>query len=46
MSVGRGKLPVMATNAESPLDLLWKEYGLVFRDFDDLTLARWLDSLL
>ncbi len=36
----------MATNAESPLDLLWKEYGLVFRDFDDLTLARWLAQTL
>ena len=28
----------MATNADAPLDLLWKEYSLVFRDFDDLTL--------
>ena len=36
----------MATNAESPLDLLWKEYGLAFRDFDDLTLARWLAQTL
>ncbi len=39
-------LRVMATNADSPLDLLWKEYGLVFRDFDDLTLARWLTQTL
>ena len=31
----------MPSNADSPLDLLWKEYGLAFRDFDDLTLARW-----
>ncbi len=36
----------MATNADSPLDLLWKEYGLVFRDFDDLTLARWMAQTL
>jgi hypothetical protein len=36
----------MATNPESPLDVLWKEYGLAFRDFDDLTLARWLAQTL
>jgi hypothetical protein len=36
----------VSTNAESPLDLLWKEYGLVFRDFDDLTLARWMAQTL
>jgi hypothetical protein len=36
----------METNPESPLDLLWKEYGLVFHDFDDLTLARWLAQTL
>ena len=36
----------MASNAESPLDLLWKEYSLVFRDFDDMTLARWLAQTL
>ena len=36
----------MPTNADSPLDLLWKEYGRVFRDFDDLTLARWLAQTL
>ena len=36
----------MAENQESPLDALWKEYGLVFRDFDDLTLARWLAQTL
>src|SRR5258707_5298369 len=32
----------MGTNPESSLDQLWKEYSLVFRDFDDMTLARWL----
>jgi len=36
----------MGTNAESPLDLLWKEYSLAFRDFDDLTLARWMAQTL
>ena len=36
----------MATNPESPLDVLWKEYSLVFRDFDDMTLARWLAQTL
>jgi hypothetical protein len=36
----------MATNAESPLDLLWKEYGLVFRNFDDMSLARWMAQTL
>jgi hypothetical protein len=36
----------MPSNAESPLDLLWKEYGSAFRDFDDLTLARWTAQTL
>ncbi|HVV71645.1 MAG TPA: hypothetical protein VHI52_09130, partial [Verrucomicrobiae bacterium] len=36
----------MATNADSPLDLLWKEYSQAFRDFDDLTLARWMSQTL
>jgi hypothetical protein len=36
----------MATNADSPLDLLWKEYGLVFRNFDDMSLARWMAQTL
>lgn len=31
----------MAHESESPLDQLWREYSLAFRDFDDLTLARW-----
>ena len=42
----RNIVPPMAANAESPLDLLWKEYSRVFRDFDDLTLARWLAQTL
>ncbi len=36
----------MGNETESPLDLLWKEYGLGFRDFDDLTLARWMAQTL
>jgi len=36
----------MATESESPRDQLWKEYSLVFREFDDLTLARWLAQTL
>lgn len=36
----------MADDAESTLDLLWKEYLLVFRQFDDLTLARWMAQTL
>lgn len=31
---------------ESPFDNLYKEYSAVFRDFDDLTLARWLAQTL
>ena len=36
----------MSTHSESPLDRLWKEYSAAFRDFDDLTLARWLAQTL
>ena len=36
----------MATDSDSPLDLLWRDYGLAFRDFDDMTLARWLAQTL
>lgn len=36
----------MASNADSPLDSLWKEYSLAFHDFDDLTLARWMSQTL
>jgi hypothetical protein len=36
----------MASEPESPLDRLWQEYGLVFQDFDDLTLARWMAQTL
>lgn len=36
----------MAMDAESPLDKLWLEYSQVFREFDDLSLARWLAQTL
>ena len=36
----------MSSESDSPLDHLWSEYGLVFRDFDDLTLARWMSQTL
>lgn len=36
----------MAVNPESPLDKLWQEYAAVFRDFDDLKLARWMAQTL
>ena len=36
----------MASMSESPFDRLWREYSAVFRDFDDLTLSRWLAQTL
>ena len=36
----------MANFDDSPLDHLWKEYGQVFRGWDDLTLARWMAQTL
>ncbi len=36
----------MASDPESPLDLLWTEYSKAFRDYDDLTLARWMAQTL
>jgi len=36
----------MSDNPESPLDVLWNEYSSAFRDFDDLTLGRWLAQTL
>ena len=36
----------MAVNPESPLDKLWREYALVFNEFDDLKLARWMAQTL
>lgn len=32
--------------SDAQLDRLWKEYSAVFRDFDDLTLARWMAQTL
>ncbi|MCB1128195.1 MAG: hypothetical protein KDM81_17000, partial [Verrucomicrobiae bacterium] len=31
---------------DSPVERLWEEYGRVFEDFDDLTLARWMAQTL
>jgi hypothetical protein len=31
---------------DAPMDRLWKEYALSFREFDDLTLARWCAQTL
>jgi hypothetical protein len=36
----------MAVHPESPLDKLWLEYAKVFKDFDDLKLARWIAQTL
>jgi len=36
----------MAYFSDAQLDRLWKEYSAVFRDFDDLTLARWMAQTL
>ena len=36
----------MPFDSDAPLDRLWKEYSAAFRDFDDLTLARWLAQTL
>ncbi len=36
----------MADDQDTPLDRLWKTYAEVFRDFDDLTLARWMAQTL
>jgi hypothetical protein len=36
----------MANYPESPTDRLWNEYSLVFREADDLTLARWMAQTL
>jgi hypothetical protein len=36
----------MGTDADSPSDRLWREYSQVFREFDDLLLARWMAQTL
>ena len=36
----------MANDQNTPLDRLWQEYAEGFRDFDDLTLARWMSQTL
>jgi hypothetical protein len=36
----------MAADADSPYDALWKEYSRGFRDFDDMSLGRWMAQTL
>lgn len=36
----------MANAPDSPLEQLWEEYSRAFRDFDDITLARWMSQTL
>lgn len=36
----------MPFDSDSALDRLWREYSQAFRDFDDLTLGRWLAQTL
>lgn len=36
----------MSNVSSNAIDKLWDEYGRVFRDFDDLTLARWMAQTL
>lgn len=36
----------MPHETENPLDVLWAEYTRIFREFDDLTLARWMAQTL
>jgi hypothetical protein len=36
----------MSNISDAPLDRLWQEYEAVFRDFDDLMLARWMSQTL
>ncbi|MCX8107994.1 MAG: hypothetical protein N3G20_04245 [Verrucomicrobiae bacterium] len=36
----------MAHEPEMEIDSLWFEYGKIFREFDDLTLARWMAQTL
>jgi hypothetical protein len=40
------KTTAMPADADSPLDWLWAEHSRVFRDFDDLSLARWMTQTL
>lgn len=36
----------MDLEPEGSQDILWEEYGQVFRDFDDMSLARWMCQTL
>ena len=39
-------LVVMANEEEAPIDRLWRGYSSVFKEFDDLMLARWMAQTL
>jgi hypothetical protein len=43
---GHARTMPFEAESSSPLDSLWQEYASVFRDWDDLTLARWLAQTL
>jgi hypothetical protein len=36
----------MADEQEAPIDRLWRSYSSVFKEFDDMTLARWMAQTL
>ncbi|MFT4588658.1 MAG: hypothetical protein ACI9VS_002724 [Candidatus Binatia bacterium] len=46
MAVKVPTVPRMDDAYDSALDKLWGEYSIVFRDFDDLSLARWMAQTL
>lgn len=36
----------MADRQDTPLDVLWQEYAEAFKDYDDVTLGRWMAQTL
>jgi len=36
----------MANGSDSPLERLWADYSAIFKQFDDLTLGRWMAQTL
>lgn len=36
----------MPESGDSSIDNLWREYGRIFRDWDDLTIGRWMAQTL
>lgn len=45
-AMGSCILAAMSDDSEAPLDRLWREYAIVFKQWDDLTLARWMAQTL